>query len=392
MNWTQNTKEQRADTGQSSDGNNPLEPPLYLISRKIPCASHQTALELTRLSRCLGLSPISHGPLADCETSGREIVSLLELCDNLNLTTPPEVIFPHANNRRLPEAIRQHVDHWSKRDPTLCAMRFATTSAPKLSSKLNPCARQDGSLSQDSLHQNPWRKEVSPTTLFQVVQPELIFLQLAQRGNVPQIALLGMELCGCYSLSMGNDMGFTQVTPISNINTIRRAVTIQQHNHGYPTANKALSLIADNAGSPLEAALFLLLTMPKHLGGYELPKPQLNVRIELESTSKGDSRHFIGDLVWKKQGLIVEYDSNAFHSGTEKLNKDSQRRTELSSCGYDVISCTWEQIRNLKACDTLAKSIACKVMDKPWRAQGKCFPGKQAALRTELFPQLRHRH
>ena len=53
---------------------------------------------------------------------------------------------------------------------------------------------------------------------------------------------------------------------------------------------RAAPWILDNAASPREAALALLMTLPNHLGGYHFARPRLNHSIELTGAARPLSR------------------------------------------------------------------------------------------------------
>ena len=57
-------------------------------------------------------------------------------------------------------------------------------------------------------------------------------------------------------------------------------------------------------------------------------------------------------MVWKKQKVVLEYDSNLSHLGLEQHFKDKRRSTALNIAGYKVISITAEQIGNFGSIET----------------------------------------
>ena len=75
---------------------------------------------------------------------------------------------------------------------------------------------------------------------------------------------------------------------------------------------RAAPWILDNAASPREAALALLMTLPNHLGGYHFARPRLNHSIELTGAARPLSRkeYYVADVCWPAQRLILEYDSD----------------------------------------------------------------------------------
>jgi very-short-patch-repair endonuclease len=68
-----------------------------------------------------------------------------------------------------------------------------------------------------------------------------------------------------------------------------------------------------------------------------LPAPEANVAIE--------GGRYIPDLLWRAQRVIVEYDSEAFHSGSGAIRRDTARHNALTALGYLIIHVTGEELR-----------------------------------------------
>jgi very-short-patch-repair endonuclease len=65
-----------------------------------------------------------------------------------------------------------------------------------------------------------------------------------------------------------------------------------------------------------------------------IPSPEANVPIG----------QYIPDLLWRAEGVIVEYDSRDYHSGDAARKRDARRHNDLQSWGYEVIHVTWEEL------------------------------------------------
>jgi len=62
-----------------------------------------------------------------------------------------------------------------------------------------------------------------------------------------------------------------------------------------------------------------------------LPTPEANVAIG----------SYVADLLWREQRVIVEYDSEHYHSGPAVFNSDRTRHNDLSAHGrHDVLHVT----------------------------------------------------
>lgn len=171
--------------------------------------------------------------------------------------------------------------------------------------------------------------------------PEATFLQLGKESSLIQLITIGYELCGSYGLSAQSDSGFLRREPRSNPQLIERYLEKCDGIHGVKAAKRASSYIAKGSASPMESLLSMLLCLPPSLGGFGLPRPELNFPIE---TNEGGIVMRRCDLYWPDQRFALEYDSDTFHSDTSKLHLDSSRRSTLEKAGVHVVSVTKNQV------------------------------------------------
>jgi very-short-patch-repair endonuclease len=66
----------------------------------------------------------------------------------------------------------------------------------------------------------------------------------------------------------------------------------------------------------------------------ELPAPESNVGVG----------RYVPDLLWREERVIVEYDSEEFHSGPVAARWDTVRHNTLTAEGFHVIHLTWDDI------------------------------------------------
>lgn len=184
---------------------------------------------------------------------------------------------------------------------------------------------------------------LSPDTF--VSSPEFCFAQMARQLSVGRLALLGFELCGSYALAKDGP-GFRPRAPLTSVARLAAFVAALGSFKGVKHARAALSFLIDGAASPMESVLVALLCAPGRLGGYGLPLPQLNARIQLPPAARSMTRstYFSCDLLWPEARLAVEYDSTLFHTGAERIAADSERRNALAYLGIDVVSVTRDQL------------------------------------------------
>ncbi|MCL2493799.1 MAG: hypothetical protein FWF33_07155 [Clostridiales bacterium] len=269
-----------------------------------------------------------------------------------------------------------------------------------------------------------------------VSAPAFCFFQMA--GELPLVRLveLGLELCGTYSLpasdrpqndthrsashsgrgsvpdlehidtyinDYGNVRGMERVnesgkapetaeetsynlSPLTSAKELRSFAARMQGVKGYEKALRALRYVADGSASPMETILFMLLTLPYKYGGYGLPAPELNKRINIGKAAKQrPGRAFYKcDFFWPAANLAVEYDSSLYHTDAGNIANDSRKRLDLDTLGIDVITATGEQVRNVYGLESLAKRIAHK-LGKQLRYKNPGFDKVQRGLHELLL-------
>lgn len=124
-------------------------------------------------------------------------------------------------------------------------------------------------------------------------------------------------------------------------------------------ALKALRLVEDGSASPMESILAILLCAPRMIGGYGIEKPLMNARIDIDGrfADPTDALHLRCDFLWPRHDLCLEYDSDAFHTGPERIAKDSARRNALAHLGLTVVTVTTRQIYRENEMDRIARTI-----------------------------------
>lgn len=103
-----------------------------------------------------------------------------------------------------------------------------------------------------------------------VSSPEACFLQLALTTDPISLIYIGCELCGTYSIDpiSGEILNRRPRTKLAFLHAyLNRADRIR----GSIKARKALTHILENAASPMETKIALLLSLPTSMGGYGIP-------------------------------------------------------------------------------------------------------------------------
>lgn len=220
---------------------------------------------------------------------------------------------------------------------------------------------------------------------YSVSCPELCFLQMAQILPPVKLIELGFELCGNYAIDSTDMRGFAAREPLTKMTALERYCRKVGAFKGVKAARQALPHIIDNAASPMETKLVMLLCLPASYGGFALPQPKMNYPISASDISayKGKRQYFC-DLFWPESKLAVEYDSDMFHVGSDRIAYDAERRRNLIAKGITVISVTKDQVFNANKTEALARMLASK-MGHRIRTSLKDAMMRRYDLRKALF-------
>lgn len=190
---------------------------------------------------------------------------------------------------------------------------------------------------------------------------------------------LGFELCGSYRFS--NDLISPDSSPnqetnhhvrknaLSSFTSKHKPVTTAKRllryaerslpSSGAKKAKLAAQYVINGSASPMETRVAIMLTLPASKGGYGLPQPAMNWKINIkEGVSKvpyGSYR--ICDFYWSKQKVALEYDSNTFHTTSEQITEDSMKRSELMYLGIKALSMTTSQFFSFSALESQEKTL-----------------------------------
>ena len=229
-----------------------------------------------------------------------------------------------------------------------------------------------------------------------VASPELCFFQLASELSFAKLVQLGYELCGTYSLPMRDDYAKQGVesiedaaynhSPLTTKKRLSAFVAQMSGRHGYKRASRALTYVIEASGSPMETNLAILLTLPSSQGGYGLPLPEMNKRVETKKSVKKNmnKNYYKCDLSWSNANVVAEYDSTQYHNSSDKIGEDSIRRTDLALNGVEVISVTNRQINSTVEFEKIARQIAAR-MQKRLQQRSRKFISKRSELRRQLL-------
>ena len=214
--------------------------------------------------------------------------------------------------------------------------------------------------------------------------PEIAFLQSNWSRDLAEVIFKGSALCGTYGLTPPFDTVFNRPA-LTSSERIREALLAHRDIRGCAMTRRAAPWILNNAASPREAALALLMTLPNHLGGYHFARPTLNYSIELTSLARPLSRkeYYVADVCWPAQRLVLEYDSDERHLTSEQLQEDAVKRMALQAMNYRIITVGRLQLNSVSETRKIALSVA-RILGKPIRFRRGDFDAKHKHLRAAM--------
>lgn len=216
----------------------------------------------------------------------------------------------------------------------------------------------------------------------------------ARRLALLELVRLAYGICGTYTMwqTGGEAPGeFRKRSPLSSIAELR---TFAEGARGLPGRNlalRALGYAGDGSASHMETAMKMLLFGPTCLGGYGLGHPLHNYRIpkpeyqDRKACELSEFECYSLDLALPEKRLALEYDSDRWHVGSERINRDAKRRNALVGMGWTVITVTNGQIRTVSGCEEIAREIAA-VTGKRIRIQTSDFRDRQEEMRSVVLP------
>lgn len=241
-----------------------------------------------------------------------------------------------------------------------------------------------------------WQTPLPPNSFYRarwtlVSSPEFVFLQMANELTIEQLIALGCELCGQYVLLPSGvkhpsvpDEVPGRMKPLTNTKEIALFLDAAGRAKGKAKAKRALKYVVDGSRSPMETMVYMLLCLPVMLGGYGLPKPEMNALINLNGEARIVARRRFcrGDLCWPESKLDIEYHGDV-HVGASQMRSDVGRELGIEHMGWRVITVTSPQVLDEQQFETVAKEAA-SCLKKRLRAKALEASVQRGCLRDEL--------
>ncbi len=216
-------------------------------------------------------------------------------------------------------------------------------------------------------------------------------MQMAGELSLVDLIVLGYELCGTYRLENAaqSEQGFRNDEPLTSVAKLRSYVAKIVNQKGRKKALRALQYIADNSASPMETILTMLLTLPYRLGGYGFKMPSLNYPVKVShNAGRATDRNMLRcDLCWLDEKVVAEYDSDAYHTGAERIRRDAIRRNALTSAGMTMVTVSSVHVSNKTELEELALALS-KLLGKRLKCPQPEFSHRQAELRKQILPKV----
>lgn len=222
--------------------------------------------------------------------------------------------------------------------------------------------------------------------------PALLFVQMAESLSLPELVLLGYELCGNYTKSAYNPTR----DPITDF--IQPAITtVELHEYvhsldltpGIAVARTAINYVSDHALSVPETVLATMYSLPAEECGYGMGPVVLNPRVDLtDNTLLQTTRARYPDLMFTFAPVGINYDgeghldlaglvrvaqaaalqNNSISPTTAELIRkledvrakvvdDTRRNRQLASRGRIVFPVTKEDLNEYNGLDALTSDI-----------------------------------
>lgn len=223
-----------------------------------------------------------------------------------------------------------------------------------------------------------------------IASPEFCTIQAALAYTPVRLIELCMELCGTYSLVPEEDYGFTTHNDqLSSVDSLLSFVKPMRRIQGANRVMSAIRFLQDGARSPMETREYLLFCLPKHRGGYGLPKAELNYQIDLDEEKQNIAgrKYFVCDMCWPERKVVVEYDGDRDHSSREARSNDAIKKNMLTNMGYTVFTITANEINDIEKTKQIVKSIA-KSLNHRLQGLPKDWNDRHRHLRKELFKSM----
>lgn len=237
-----------------------------------------------------------------------------------------------------------------------------------------------------------------------VASPTLTLRIASRRADLPSLLLLALEQCGTYITDPeGYRPTVFELDSQASVQDLSRGLDAMElaeraapefgdrrcRSRGLGLCRQVISYCADASASPMESRLFSYLRLPRRLGGFGMAPPELNGTIDLDVEQQlvMDASELRIDLLWRRQRIGVEYESDQWHVSDvspERVRRDKRRLSAAKLCGFDLLPLTTDITMSQVRLDAFVE-LLCAKLGKRLRAVGATSMRHHRELYGSLF-------
>ena len=272
----------------------------------------------------------------------------------------------------------------------LYGLSLPTPSAETPLHLLVPSVKRRGR--SKGVYATSWSKELPAGSFIEgneyvsIASPEFLFVQMARKLSLVELVELGMELCGTYRLACAEYSTRYECPTLTTRSKLALYIRRAKGMPGVKEAYAALKFIAEESASPMETVVYLLLCLPRRMGGYAFPRPTLNSEVKFNAAGKKFTlrRSSYPDLCWEDAKVDLEYQGST-HEEVDRRAEDIMRRKALERMGYTVLELAYAEVTNLDLFHANVRSLA-NMLGIRLRSSGESnFRAREEKLRATLL-------
>lgn len=271
-------------------------------------------------------------------------------------------------------------------DPVLaipCVSRHLNLAVPS----------QDCRPRHDRVSYHVWTKPIPEKSFWRindevaVASPALMLVQVASKLLQIHYAQISCSILGSYLPVQGDRAGMIDgLKPLATLKELidmcKKVKGIYSSKHVYPT----LKYLAENSASPRETDLLLLVSMTKKKGGLNRRGWEMNPELDIPSAAM---RRYLGqstikpDLLMRDKMVVLEYQSDEWHSTAQAIEEDEKRKVVFEAMGYKVVAVYTSDMKDAFTFERVAELIYTALGEKY-----TCATDQQLVARQCLINEL----
>ena len=192
-----------------------------------------------------------------------------------------------------------------------------------------------------------------------VLCPELSLVRVAPQLTDLELLRAVFDLCGIYARDFDATTDLTSREPVTDVQSVADYCAALGGRWGVRKVKRCLAHAVERCASPREVSLAMCLALPTRSGGQGLPRFEANAPIALtDQASSLTPRNFlVGDIVWKEQRLVLEYNSNKHHDTEEQRIMDFKKIAALQAMDIDCLPVEMEHFSDYYAFESIVYTI-----------------------------------